>query len=672
MRQRPPAATVLAGAVLLAACTNDPYADADRTAKILYLPFAEAPKTLDPAVAYTTVAHAITGNVHDTLLEYHFLKRPYALIPGLATDVPEGEGRAGGRMAYRFRLRPDLSYEDDPCFALGASGRPTRAIRADDVAFALARIADPAVNSPVVETFAKIEGFREFADALGRRRQEDPAFAALAIHEQYAGAGGIPGVRALGERDLEIVLAEPYPQILYWFAMPFTTPTPWEAVAYYDGRGGRPPFADRPIASGPFRLLHYDKQSRIVLARNPNWYGLRHPEWNAPGAVYPYQGEPDDAALGRLPAGVVGRPLPFIERIEFRRDKENIPAFRKFLQGYYDMSGIGPEHFDRLVREDRLSPEMAALGMRLDKTVRPAIFYLGFNMDDPVVGAPAGARGRLLRQAMSLVIDSAEFSRIFMNGRGIPAQSPLPPGIFGHEDGYVNPFRRVDGERAAALLREAGYPGGIDPATRKPLRLTFDTPDTSTRSLLIYQFYVDAWKRLGLDVEVAATTYNQFQEKVRNGAYQIFQWGWVADYPDPENFLFLLYGPIGRTHSGGPNTANFADRRYDELFLAMKTRENDGRRLEIIRAMRGILERERPWIELFHPEDYMLFHGWLAHVKPPGLSIPTAKYVDIAADERARRREEWNRPIRWPAYAAAAALALLAVPAIVTYLREHR
>ena len=89
-----------------------------------------------------------------------------------------------------------------------------------------------------------------------------------------------------------------------------------------------------------------------------------------------------------------------------------------------------------------------------------------------------------------------------------------------------------------------------------------------------FQFFVNAWNRLGLDVEIAATTYNQFQEKVRKNAYQIFMWGWIADYPDPENFLFLLWGPLANSKSHGSNTANFADPRYDELFARMKVAEN--------------------------------------------------------------------------------------------------
>jgi len=660
------------GLLLLSACTNNPYPDADDAARIFYRPLSEPPKSLDPAVSYNFSEHQITGVVYATLLDYHYLDRPYRLIPGLAREVPHAQVLPDGRVAYRFRLREGALYQGDPAFALGGASASAREVVAGDLAFQLMRIADPAVGSPVIATFAKIEGLREFSQRLEALREGDPEFARRRIDEQYAAAGGIAGVKVPDPHTFEIVLSEPYPLLLYWFTMPFTAPVPWEAVAYWDGEEGRAFFKDHPVGAGPFRLTKLEPQSRVVLERNPNWYGLLHPEWRAPAAVYPTQGEPGDAALGRLDPAYVGRALPFLDRVEFRIEKEDIPIFNKFLQGYYDSSGIVQESFDKIVHEGGLSPEMAARGMQLEKTVDPDVYYIGFNMDDPVVGTPAGEQGRKLRQAMSLVVDSREYARVFNNGRGVPAQSPLPPGIFGYQADYQNPFRRVDLERAKQLLDEAGYAKGIDPATGKPLRLSFDIGDTSTRGRVRFQFFVNAWNRLGLDVEIAATTYNQFQEKVRKNAYQIFMWGWVADYPDPENFLFLLWGPLANSKSHGSNTANFSNPRYDELFVKMKNAENGEPRLAMIREMRALLERERPWIELFHRENYTLFHGWVHNVKPAGLSLPTARYVDIDPELRSRQRAEWNQPVLWPAFALVALGIAVIAPGIVTFLRERQ
>jgi ABC-type transport system substrate-binding protein len=315
---------------------------------------------------------------------------------------------------------------------------------------------------------------------------------------------------------------------------------------------------------------------------------------------------------------------------------------------------------------------MVARGLRLDKEVEPTIFYLGFNMDDPVLGHAAAEKGRKLRQAMSLAVDLPEYLRLFLNGRGQPAQSPLPPAIFGYDKDYKNPFRQPDIARGRALLTEAGYKNGIDPATNQPLKLSFDTGNTTAQALLQYQFMVNAWQQLGLDVRVNATTYNQFQQKVRQGAYQIFQWGWVADFPDPENFLFILVCENSRTKSQGPNTANFCNPEFDALYKAMKNLPNTAHRYGIIRRMIAILERERPWIELFHNESYTLNHAWLVNAKPMGLSYPAFKYKDVKPKLRAEMRAAWNRPVRWPLYLLALVIVAAAWPAVRTYQRERQ
>ncbi|MCA9505544.1 MAG: ABC transporter substrate-binding protein [Spirochaetaceae bacterium] len=669
-RTRVLVALVVLATLYAAGCSNDPYPPEAPGEKVLYGAFEEAPRSLDPATAYDTRAHAITGAVYATLLEYHFLKRPLELMPSLAVAMPEERALADGRVVYRFELRRDLLFADDACFELGGAGRRTREILAADVAFQIARLADPKVGSPVVEPFSHIEGFSDFAAALAARRESDAAFAARPVHEQYAAVGGIRGARTPSSHVLEIVLDKPYPQILYWLAMEFSTPVPWEAIAFYDGAEGRPRFDDHPVGAGPFVLSVYDKQARYTLVPNRNWHGLRHPEWQAPGTVYPSEGEPGDREAGLLEDA--GRPLPFLDRVEVRRDKESIPRFNKFLQGYYDASGIIKESFDKVMQGDALSPEMQAMGIELGKAVSPDFFYLGFNMDDAVVGRAGGERSRKLRQAMSLVLDTEEFLRVFLNGRGLPAQSPVPPGIYGYEEDYRNPYRQVDLERARALMIEAGYPGGIDPRTGEALKLTFDSYNTSAQGLTQTRFYTHAWQQLGIDVQIDATNYNQFQEKLRNGAYQVFESGWVADYPDPENFLFLVWGEMGQSKSGGPNYANFADPRFDRLFLSMKTRENGPRRLAEIREMKEILARERPWIELFHREDYALYHGWVKNVKPMGLSMPTYQYRDVDVELRARRRHEWNRPVTWPAWVLLGAGIAILVPGIRTWRRERQ
>jgi len=667
----------VAFALVLVACTNDPYPGADRTAKVYYTSFSLAPKSLDPAVAYNVAAHAVTANVHDTLLEYHYLARPYRLIPGLASAIPKPVTLPDGRIQYVFQIRKGLLFHDDAAFALAgkdASGEPkrTREVIAADFAFELMRIADPAVGSPVVRKFAAIAGFLEFRKRLRVLRAGDKSFAKLPAHRQYARAGGVPGLKVDGNYTLRLILTRADPQILYWFALPFTTPVPWEAVQYYDGKGGRPHFQDHPVGTGPYRMSVYDKQFRMVLVKSPNWYGARHPEWKAPAATFPSRAEIARMAPGRIDPVYAGRALPFIARIEFRREKESIPRFNKFLQGYFDRSGIIKESFDQMVQNDALSPKMAKRGIKLEKTVEASIFYVGFNMLDKTVGAAAGERSRKLRQAMSLAIDVKEHLRLFANGRGVAAHAPIPPGLFGYDAKYKNPYRGFDLKRAKALLVAAGYKNGIDPATGKPLRLTFDTGNTQAQAMLRYQYFVNAWRRIGLDVEVKATNYNQFLQKLKVGAYQIYFTGWIADFPDPENFLFLLETSSGRKVSGGSNYSNFTDPEYDALYKRMRALPNGTERRETIRSMLAILERERPWIELYHDEDYTLIQPWLRNARSFGLSYPTLKYLDIVPGQRAQLRTQWNQPVVWPAWILLGLIAAFVLPGIATFFRERQ
>ncbi len=157
---------VCAAGLALATCTNNPNPETDDARAVFYSIFDEPPKTLDPQVAYSVNDHAVIGNLYDTLLEYHYLKRPYTLIPGLLEEIPTPRPQADGRVAYTLRLRPDLLFHPDPAFGAFGDDDATRAVVAADVAFAFQRIADPAVGSPVFETLVKISGMREFGETL--------------------------------------------------------------------------------------------------------------------------------------------------------------------------------------------------------------------------------------------------------------------------------------------------------------------------------------------------------------------------------------------------------------------------------------------------------------------------------------------------------------------------
>ena len=464
----------------------------------------------------------------------------------------------------------------------------------------------------------------------------------------------LEGVEVLDAHHIKIKIKGKYPQFRFWLAMPFFAPMPFEADAFY----AQPELKAKnitldwyPVGSGPYQLTENNPNRRMVLERNPSFHE----------DLYPRVGEPKDRALGLLKDG--GQRLPLIDKVTFVLEKETIPYWSKFLQGYYDASGLASDNFDQAIQfsgvgQAELTEDLLSKGIRLDTAVTASIFYLGFNMQDPVVGGLDPAHTRL-RQAISLAIDEEEFIAIFMNGRGVPAQGMLPPGIFGHLEGEagMNPVvydwvmgspKRKPLSEAERLLQEAGYPHGIDPKTQQPLVLYLDTTMSGADDKPLLNWYRKQLGKIGLQLVLRTTDYNQFQQKMANGNAQLFRWGWNADYPDPVNFFFLLYGDNAKASKGGENAANYKNPEFDRWFLAMRAMDDDEKRLEIIQKMQAIVRDDAPWVFGVHPKSFSLRHAWYRNYKPNLMANNGLKYLRIDAALRAERRAEWNQPIFWP------------------------
>jgi ABC-type transport system substrate-binding protein len=697
--------------LLLAGCGepwNNPYAEGDGGANYLYSSFSERPKHLDPARSYSSNEYQFIAQIYEPPLQYHFLKRPYQLVPLTAEAVPEprfldAQGQPLSADAdisqaafseYLIRIQPGIRYQPHPALAQDGQGNyryhqlsgadllginrlqdfpetGSRELTAADYVYQIKRLAFARNHSPIAGLMGDyIEGFSAFAERLSALEKErGDGFIDLREHD-------VSGVVQLDDYSYRIRIKGVYPQFVYWLAMPFFAPMPWEAERFYQ----QPGMAERnisldwyPIGTGPFFLAENNPNLRMVLARNPNFHG----------ETYPSEGDPADAEAGLL--ADAGKPLPLIERAIYSLEKEDIPYWNKFLQGYYDTSGITSDSFDQAVQfsgqgDAGLTDDMQAKGIGLVTAVTTSVMYFGFNMLDSVVGGDS-ERARLLRQAISIAVDYEEYIAIFANGRGLTAQGPLPPGIFGHRDGDINGYvfddragqpQRKPLAEAERLMTQAGYPGGIDQQNGKPLVLYFDVaasgPDAKARlGWLRKQF-----AKLGIQLVLRSTDYNRFQEKMRKGTGQMFWWGWNADYPDPENFFFLLYGPQGKVEQGGENASNYANPEFDRLFEQMKNRVNGPERQQIIDQMLEILRRDAPWIWGYFPKAFSLHHGWYYNVKPNLMANNTLKYKRVDAAQRQQMRQQWNAPVLWPLAAALILLILLVLPVVRSHRQRER
>ncbi len=684
--------------LLLAACDgglwNNPYPADDQGKAIFYSAFTERPKHLDPAQAYSANEYEFLAQIYQPPLQYHYLKRPYTLVPQASSEMPKvsyldknnrllPDDTPADKVAfsvYEIHLRQGLKYQPHPAFARDAQGKPeyfaltphdlsgihalsdfphngTREVLAADYVYQVKRLAHPAIHSPIFGLMEEyIVGLKDYAATLQQAQKAHPdAFLDL---NDYP----LEGAQAVGEHTYRIKVYGKYPQFAYWLAMPFFAPIPVEAERFYAQEGMRERNLTLdwwPVGSGPYYLSENNPNQRMVLTKNPNFSG----------EFYPAEGDPGDREAGLL--ADAGKPLPLIEKVVFSLEKETIPYWNKFLQGYYDASGITSDSFDQAVQvgvsgEANVTDAMKVQGITLSTSVATSTLYIGFNWIDPVVGG-SSERARKLRQAISIAVDWEEFISIFANGRGIAAQSPIPPGIFGYREGkeginhyvydWVNgtPKRKLI-EVAKTLLAEAGYPNGLDEKTRQPLVIYLDTTSTGVGDKSRLDWLRKQFDKINLQLVLRSTDYNRFQDKVRKGDTQLFYYGWNADYPDPENFLFLLNGAQAKVSKGGENAANYSNPEYDRLFEQMKNMPNNAERQKIIDDMLEILRRDSPWMWGENPKDYVLHHSWLYNSKPNKMANNNLKYLRIDAAQRDKLRKQWNQPLLWPLWLVGIAL----------------
>lgn len=717
---------------LLCACTdtlNNPHPPHSEQTNTLFVPFSgRSPKYLDPVSSYSNDETPYTYQVYEPPYGYHYLKRPYelegraakAVAPPVYLDktrkrLPDNApGELIAESVYDIQLKPGILFAPHPALAKDAAGAyryhaltaadtadkyqitdfaatGTRELVADDYVYAIRRLATPRVVSPAFSTMADyIVGLRDYGAKMAAtdkalRAKLPPTERDLPFLDfrQFP----LEGVSAPDKHTLRIRVIGKYPQFQYWLAMTFFAPVPWEAEKFY----AQPGMAKKnlslnywPVGTGPFMLTEFTENRRHVLQRNPNFRG----------EPYPCKGEAGDKEKGYLDD--CGKPTPFVDKVVFDIEKEGVPLQAKFMQGYYDTPAIerldvGTGYIVAMGDDKKKEKEFKDKGIRLPTSVEASNWYIGYNWIDPVVGKGAtpeqAERNRKLRQALAIAIDWEEHIAIFERGQGMPATGPVPPSLFGYREDGPAAFNSVvyrkgeDGKpvrrsliEAKKLLAEAGYPDGRDAKTGQPLVLNFDLNSSGNANKATLDWYVRQFAKIGIQLEMRPSDYNRFQDKMKKGSIQIFFWGWLADYPDAENFLFLLYGPNAKalTDGNGENGANYQNPEFDRLFDRMKFLGDGPEKQALIDQMVQVTQQDAVWGFGYWPKSAAAYHQWIHNGKPTQIVRNHIGYLRLDAGLRAQKIAEWNKPVWWPLPLLGLVVAALVAPAWFAWRRRER
>lgn len=537
----------------------------------------------DPLQAWSTPHQVLQRQVYEGLVEY---------LPGAGGAVAIGpllaeswSGSADG-LEWSFRLREDATFYDPFPEPLWPERR--RAVLASDVVASFLALAD---GRRAAAGWFVLEGLIDGLDAFRAATLRPDTDSARAVAEALA--GGLPGLRADGPRELRLRLVRPAPDLLLRLASPYCAVTPPEASARADRS-----LRDHPVGSGPYHLAEWLPRHRALFRRVPDW---------------------------RAEADAHG-PLPRIDELSFVAVPEGSTRTLMFENGEIDRLPPVQDSFARLIDGAQPCAELRERGVRLAITDTPELSMLVFQLDDPVVGILPGdedgnARRRLLRRAIALAFPYERWQRVIRNGVWAqPARGFLPPSLPEAAAVPACHWRRADPAEARRLLAEAGWPHGEGlPELRFEL-LGGDQGTLDSAALL-----GAALAEIGLRVRAVPNSDAEFRAKIAAGGAQLYLWSWILDWPDAANLLEIFYGPNGH---GGVNGSNFDSPDFDRAFLRFRALAPGAERDELARALGAVLAHEMPVVPIDHRRGYLLIQPWLQRVEISSFDLfPCKRFV---------------------------------------------
>ena len=392
----------------------------------------------------------------------------------------------------------------------------------------------------------------------------------VGVKEKLAGdAPTISGVRFIDEHTIEFTIDE----AKSYFLAKLTYPTGF--VLDQDNVEANPrSWFREPNGTGPFRLKEYVVGETLVLSRNENFH------------------------LGP----------PKLEEVEFILSGGT--SLLMYENDEIHVAGVGLADLDRLNDpSNELYPEL--------KTA-PASFsvnYIGLNVNEPPLDDVK------VRQALNLAIDKQEIASIVLGDLVRPADGILPPDF----PGYAEEVRgyEFDPVRAKQLLEESKYGGDLD--NLPPITIT--TPGSFGANVsLDMEVILQMWERnLGITAEFQQTEFATFLKDLHKGRFQMFDIGWIADYPDPENFLDILF------HSESTNNhTHYSNPDVDELLVQARVETDTTRRYALYNEAEQMILDDAPWVPLwFDGESKLLVKPNVHDYLLPPLIIPRYRFVYI-------------------------------------------
>lgn len=563
--------------------------------KVIRHVFPAGEEGFDPAAAHDLYSGTVEQAIFETLLSYDYLARPAKLVPMTAEALPQITDNG---QTYTVRLRKGIYFTPDPAFK-GVK----RELVAEDYVYSLKRLMDPAIRSPwawLIE--GKIVGLDELAE-----KAKQPG-------QKFDYNAKVPGLEAVDRYTLRIRLKQPDYNLSYVLAHEPTSAVAHEVVAKYGDEGGR--IMSNPVGTGPYKLAKWIRSSKIFLEANPDYRGFT---WD-----FKAGSDPEDT---RIVAEMKGKKMPQIGRVEISIMEEDQSRLLAFQNSELDLMNMEGPLAPKVLNGGTLTPDMQKKGVRLSRFVDPEISYHYWNLMDPVVGGLSKEK-IALRRAMAMAYPVDEEIRVVRNNQAIEAQFPIPPGVVGYDPAYRSSVK-YDPVAANALLDKFGYKKGADGwrtlPDGKPLLIRYASrPDSLGRQM--DEMWKKAFDAIGIRMEVQKDKFAELLKLEKQCKLMMRTASWIADYPDADNFMQLLYGK----NIYQSNNACAKIPEYDKLYEQSVRMPAGPERDKLYHEMARIIETYAPWRLDISRYRNQLVQPWVLGYKKHPILHAEWQYIDVA------------------------------------------
>ena len=573
--------------------------------KVLRYAFPVAETGFDPAQVTDLYSSTVLAHIFEAPLEFEYLAQPARERPNTAAALPEV---SADFRRFVFHLRAGIYFADDPAF-----GGKRRELTAQDYVYAIKRHYDPRWKSGRLYLLES-EGIL----GLSELRRES-----IERKQPFDYDRDVEGLRALDRYRFEVRLAQPSPRLPQSL---FTDPALVGAVArevveFYGDHIG-----EHPVGTGPFRLAQWRRSSRIALERNPGFRELRYDEHPAA----------DDPARQAIAARLQGRRLPMVDRVEIAIIEEPQPRWLSFLNDEQDVVERVPDEFcEQALPNNRLAPNLVRRGMQMVRYQRNDISVSYFAMENPVVGGYTPEKVAL-RRAISLAVDVPREIRIPRHGQAIPAQSHIPPPVWGYNPEFRSEMSEFSRAKARALLDLYGYvdrdgDGWREQPDGQPLVIEYATsPDKVFRDL--YEEWQINMNAIGIRMVPVIQQWPEHLKASRAGKLMMWGVGWSAG-PDGVGFLDLGYGP----NKGQANHSRFDLPAFNAVYDRQKALPNGPERQAAMTRAQELMVAYMPYKVHVHRIFTDLTQPWVIGYHRNVFVREFWKYVDVDMDARDAR-----------------------------------